>query len=408
MRILVVAALYPPHVIGGAEISAANLTRWLARQGHEMAVLTAAGPGEAEIHGERVDGVRIWRMHAPHLYPVSVFPGAPSWQKPVWHLQDHVDPRSRGLMARVLDAFRPDFVNVHILQGLGYTGLAAIAARRVPVLYILPDLGLACIRMSMYRDGQDCERPCGACRLSARWKLHLTGRIERLGFLSPSRANLAALEELGVLGTRPRLSVLNPNRYPPPRVARTSSDSPRLLYVGRLHETKGVEELLAALAPLASRYRFSIDILGTGPSEAPLRARYGGEPWVGFHGRVAAEEVSDRMQNADLLCVPSLWRENAPGVAVQALSLGLPVLASNRGGLPELVRPGWNGDLLPAGDIEAWRATLQSVFRAPEIIAAWRRNAEAEASTGRFDQDRLGREIMAFMASIAGPGWSEP
>jgi glycosyltransferase involved in cell wall biosynthesis len=400
MRILVLAALYPPNHLGGAEVSAANLTQWLGSQGHDMAALTAAGSGQAELHGDVVDGIRIWRLRMPHIYPVAAFPEAPRWQKPIWHLQDHVDPRNRARLAAVLDAFRPDFVNIHLIQGLGHNALVEIASRNIPTLYVLHDLGLACIRMSMFRDGHDCPAPCRTCRLSARIKARTIARFGRIGFASPSRANLAMLETWTAISDRPRAVILNPNRYASPRTPRTESSVPRLLYVGRLHRAKGVDLLLEAAVALAPYYPFKLGIVGDGPDEARLWAQYGGQSWLRFHGRVVAEAIGDHMQSADLLCVPSLWRENSPGVVVQALTLGLPVIGSDTGGVPELIRQDETGLLVKPGDIDAWRSALEGILREPQRLEAWRRNAGRDVD--RFDPDRLGARMLAFMQSIAG------
>ncbi|HEV7286530.1 MAG TPA: glycosyltransferase [Kaistia sp.] len=400
MRILVVAALYPPDSRGGAENSAANLTRWLARQGHEMAVLTTAGSPAEELHGVEVDGIRIWRLRTAHLYPARDAPVAALWKKPIWHLQDHVDPRNPRLVAKVIEAFRPDFVNVHFVQGIGYNALTEIAGAGLPTLFLLHDLGLACMRMSMFRDGANCARQCPGCRISSRYKAALIARFERIGFCSPSRTNLATLSALFPIARYPRISIPNPNLYDRPDLPRRASDLVRLLYVGRMHRSKGVELLLEAAEALAATHRFQLTIVGGGPEAARLQGRYRPSAWLRFAGHVPEVAVSGYMRDADLLCVPSLWQENWPGVAVRALELGLPVLGSRIGGLPELIDPGQTGDLVPAGDRAAWIAALRRVLENPMELARWQRNAEA--TQGRFDQDRLGERMLAFMATIAG------
>ncbi|WP_336799388.1 glycosyltransferase [Kaistia sp. MMO-174] len=400
MRILVIAALYPPDGRGGAENSAANFTAWLAGRGHEMAVLTTASSRAEEMHGEIVDGVRIWRLRTAHLYPARDAPVAAAWKKPIWHVQDHVDPRNRRLVAGVLDAFRPDFVNIHFVQGLGYNTLADIAARDLPTLFVLHDLGLACMRMSMFRDGASCARPCLGCRVSSRYKAALVGRLGRIGFSSPSVANLAALSALFPLARYPHVSIPNPNLYPSPARQWQKADRLRLLYVGRLHRSKGVADLLDAVAELAGAHPVSLSVVGDGPEGEALRRRYPDAGWLRFHGHVPEAAVGEWMGEADLLCVPSLWRENWPGVAVRALEMGLPVLASRVGGLPELIEPGVTGDLLPPGDRAAWVGALRRLLADPTELAGWRRSAAARR--GRFDQDELGERLLAFMARIAG------
>jgi glycosyltransferase involved in cell wall biosynthesis len=400
MRILVLAALYPPDSRGGAENSAANLTRWLAGQGHEMAVLTTAASRDEELHDVEQDGVRIWRLRTPHLYPAREAPSAARWKKPIWHVQDHVDPRNRLPVAKVLDAFRPDFVNIHFIQGIGYNALAEIAARHLPTLFVLHDLGLGCMRMSMFRKDASCKAQCIGCRASSLYKAMLIRRFERIGFCSPSRANLTALAALFPIGRYPHTSIPNPNFYPLPLGERATSDRLRLLFVGRLHRSKGVEGLLDAADTLAATHRFSLTIVGDGPEGERLRRRFGHAEWLQFLGHVPESEVGDLMHDADLLCVPSIWRENWPGVAVRALEMGLPVLGSRIGGLPELIDPGVTGDLVLPGDRAGWIEVLRRVLVNPAEVARWRRNAEA--LRGRFDQDRLGERMLAFMATIAG------
>ncbi|ODT15901.1 MAG: hypothetical protein ABS35_30065 [Kaistia sp. SCN 65-12] len=400
MRILVVAALFPPNALGGAEISAANLSHWLAARGHEVGVVTAARRGERELQGVMVDGLRIWRLRTPHLYPPDEASRQPTWKKPLWHLQDHFDPRNRRRIAAVLDAFKPDFVNLHIVQGLGYNALAEIVRRDLPTLYFLHDLGLACIRMSMFRRGANCGRPCAACRVSGAYKRALIRRFARVGFCSPSRTNLAAVAALAPIRDRPHIAIPNANHYPPPARSWQPSARVRLLYVGRLHPSKGVALLIEAVAALVGEHRLSLDIVGDGAEATLLRALHPDAEWLRFHGHVDPAAVADHMAEADLLCVPSLWRENWPGVVVQALGIGLPVLGSRIGGIPELIEPGVTGELVEAGDRDGWIAALRAVLVDPGRLTVWRRNAEA--TRHRFDQDELGGRLVAFMGEIAG------
>jgi glycosyltransferase involved in cell wall biosynthesis len=406
MRILYLSALFPPDVLGGAEMSAHSQALWLRDQGHEVAVLTTAQRPADEMHGELVDGLRMYRVHLPRLYPVYRFAAAKAWQKPLWHLQDHLDPSNRRIAARVLDEFRPDVATLHVVQGLGYNVLTELAARDIPVVYFLHDLGLACVKMSMFRNGQECEKQCSICSVSSRYKESLIRQLPRVGFCSPSRANLSRVAEYLPIQRYPHTAILNPNRYPPATVPRADSATLRVLYAGRIHQTKGVDVMLQSARRLqraGSLARpFHVTIVGTGPQEAELRAEYGAEPWCTFTGFVNQADLSDIMVNSDVLCVPSIWFENSPGVLIQALGLGLPVLGSNIGGIPELVEHGQNGLVLPPGDVEAWRSALEDVLQAPEKLAGWRSHALTHAS--RFDQDYLGKLTLEFIETVIGTG----
>jgi glycosyltransferase involved in cell wall biosynthesis len=403
MRVLCISSLFPPNVIGGAERSAYNLINWLQAQGHDCAVLTTA-KDEADMCDGASDekGIKIYRVLMPRAYPMTEFLNTPQWKKPLWHVQDHFDPRNAGIMARVLDAFAPDFINIHMLQGLGYNALAEIGRRDIPVCYVLPDLGLACIRMNMFKRGTDCQSHCGACQFSTRYKLAKLRGLRRLGFCSPSRAILQKLSDYVPVEKYPHISILNPNKYPKPNRPRRPGGEFRFVYVGRLHESKGIDVLLAAAARLAASHDLSVTVVGGGPSEEALRERFGAFAWCRLTGNVSQAEVANFIGDSDVLCIPSLWLENSPGVVIHALGLGVPVIGSDKGGIPELVRHGENGLLATAGDVEAWAAAMRTVMDNAALLERLRVNAAGQADD--FDQDTIGQKIFAFMGVIAASG----
>ncbi|KQM58878.1 MULTISPECIES: glycosyltransferase family 4 protein [unclassified Sphingomonas] len=398
MRILEVSAFYTPYIIGGAEICAQNLTEWFTEQGHDVAVLSAAPQREHESWGTPMNGYRLYRVGTPHIYPVFQASTAPAWKKPIWHLQDIYDPRNEAMFERVIEDFRPDFVHIHWIQGLGYNGLKVLAKHDIPTAITLHDLAYVCVRTTMFRGNHECVRQCNGCRLSMQAKVGYLEDIPRLGFISPSRANLEKVGSLMPIADYPSFHILNPITYPPPEVEHTSSDKVRLLFVGRLENTKGIGFVLELLEPLAERYDFHLTVLGKGPEEDALRRRFGHHPWVDIVGHVPLQQVADTMAQSDLLLVPSLWMENSPGVVFQALGVGLPVLASDKGGLPELIEPGRNGYIAPAGDADRWRDQFVSLLERPEQLQALRE--QASASTAEFDYTRLAQKMLDAFAVI--------
>jgi glycosyltransferase involved in cell wall biosynthesis len=137
-----------------------------------------------------------------------------------------------------------------------------------------------------------------------------------------------------------------PNPSPRPQVG-----PKRLLCVCLLDEKKGVRFLLEAVAilpPEAGPWR--LDIVGDGPQREPLQAQaqaLGIADKVTFHGVLSKPKVAERMRAADLLVLPSLW-ENLPCVIAEAMTTGLPILATQTGGLPEMVDDA-TGVLVPPG-----------------------------------------------------------
>jgi glycosyltransferase involved in cell wall biosynthesis len=405
-RLLIISSLFPPDALGGAEISSYEQALWLRKQGTEVGVLTTAKvPSEA--HGCReIDGLKVWRVWMPRTYPQYYFTTAKWWQKPVWHLQDHLDPRNRSIVARVLDEFNPGHINMHLLQGIGYNVMREIGKRGIPATLFLHDLGLACIRMGMFKNGHACETHCAPCKVSAAYKLGCARTNAALEFVSPSRANLEFLAKYFPVKRWRHAVIMNANKYPAPTMARSESEHIRILYVGRLHATKGAIILLEAAQNLESRYKFSLTMVGSGPDETALRAKYGHLPWCKFTGFLSHQDISNIMVNSDILCIPSIWAENSPGVVIHALSLGLPVIGSDKAGIPELVEHGKNGLLVPPGDKLAWQVALERILQDPRCLIPWRDYA-LENVYG-FDQDYLGNKMLYFINRANQMGKEEP
>ena len=171
MKILTVLSTFPPHFHGGGEVSAINQSNWLAKQGHKIGVITTAEMGESELMGRQIDGLYVWRLRPRRLYTYWNHVTARSWQKPLWHLQDHLDPTNRSMMARVIEEFKPDCVNIHVVSGIGYNALYEIGKRDIASVYFMHDLNLVCSKGSFFKNGKDCVSRCRICKIVCRFRV---------------------------------------------------------------------------------------------------------------------------------------------------------------------------------------------------------------------------------------------
>jgi colanic acid/amylovoran biosynthesis glycosyltransferase len=133
----------------------------------------------------------------------------------------------------------------------------------------------------------------------------------------------------------------------------------RLLFVGRLIPYKGLDVALRALAMLLSEVETaSLEVIGDGPTRAEneqLAGELGIARHVRFRGACPHSDVARAMQNADVVVVPSRTTaagqaESLGNVAKEALAVGLPVVASDSGGLPEVTPPARRHELVPEND----------------------------------------------------------
>lgn len=130
-----------------------------------------------------------------------------------------------------------------------------------------------------------------------------------------------------------------------------------VLYVGHLSREKGAHDLLAAFRELPSHLRASLVMVGDGAGAAACRALADrlGVP-ANFVGAQPHEMIPTWLAASDLLALPS-WNEGMPNVVVEALACGRPVVATNVGGIPDLVT-GTLGRLVSPGDVPALTAAL--------------------------------------------------
>jgi glycosyltransferase involved in cell wall biosynthesis len=151
------------------------------------------------------------------------------------------------------------------------------------------------------------------------------------------------------------------------------------LFVGRLTAESGVATLLEALDLYPGA---RIDVIGAGPEQPRLQMH----PRVRILGRLAPDEVRERMRRAAYLVLPSLSYEPMPGALVEAFANALPVIASRLGSLSDLVEPGRNGLLFEPGSARDLARRLAWAEAFPEKMRQMGECAKADHAA-RFVAD---------------------
>jgi colanic acid/amylovoran biosynthesis glycosyltransferase len=150
-------------------------------------------------------------------------------------------------------------------------------------------------------------------------------------------------------------------RVPPP-------SAPRLVCVGRLCEAKGQMLLIEAMAKLISKFSaLELVLAGDGPMRGQIERlieKHGLGEHVRITGWISSEDVRREIIAARALVLPT-FAEGLPVVIMESMALGRPVLATYIAGIPELVQPGENGWLFPAGSLEALVNAMDDCLRLP-------------------------------------------
>lgn len=116
---------------------------------------------------------------------------------------------------------------------------------------------------------------------------------------------------------------------------------------GRLVAEKGIDNLIKAARSFPPNV--TVEIFGDGPAAPQLQILAQNESNINFHGFVT--NAAEAMAAMDCIAIPSVWEEAFPYAALEAMSAAKPIVASNLGGLPELVEEGKNGLLFESDDL---------------------------------------------------------
>lgn len=128
-----------------------------------------------------------------------------------------------------------------------------------------------------------------------------------------------------------------------------------LLYFGRYSKEKGIESLLKICEKLPD---IPFVFAGSGPlKEEVLKVKN-----IEERGFLQGDDLYRTIQGASLVLFPSECNENCPFSVMEAQICGTPVLGSRLGGIPELIKEGKTGELLPAGDVELWAKTIRILW----------------------------------------------
>ena len=158
---------------------------------------------------------------------------------------------------------------------------------------------------------------------------------------------------------------------------------PRFVCVGRLCEQKGQLLLVEAVAQLAAKgIRFELVLAGDGEMRGEIEtwiAKHGLDKQVRITGWIGGEQVREEILAARALVLPS-FAEGLPVVIMEAMALRRPVLTTYVAGIPELVIPGENGWLFPAGDVDALALAMEDFLsRSTDELRVMGESARARA-----------------------------
>jgi glycosyltransferase involved in cell wall biosynthesis len=382
---------------GGAESYMEAVASLQRDAGHEVAFFGMDHPDNEP---------QLYERHFPPYLeleppPPSLAAKAAGLGRMVW------SSSARRGMDAVVSEFRPDVVHMHnTYHHLSPSILGPLASRGIPTVMTLHDYKLACPTYRFLDKGEVCQACLGGhftqavrrrCKdgslgssaaMAAELAVHTATRAYRHVqlFVCPSRFMAGRMAAAGVFPDRLRWLP----HFVLPSPERSVEPSDAVVFAGRLSPEKGADTLIEAARRLSGRVR--VEIAGEGPDRQRLEGLAAGNgDNVRFLGRLDSASIDALLTEALALVLPSRWYENQPMIVLEAFARGVPVVATDLGGTPELVRPGTDGFLIPPDDPAALAAALGALLDDPARARAMGKSARERAITDFAPDAHLSR-----------------
>jgi glycosyltransferase involved in cell wall biosynthesis len=393
------------------------------KRGHEIRVVTGH-PGTADLEvGDCFDEYEIDSIHVVRYRRGRILPGQETNPMRLHYLNRSFEAGFRRLLAQ----FGPDLVHFHHQERLSVTAVDACRERRTPAFFTAVDYWCICPTHNLLlSDGRICNGPVhdaanclkhlAAATPRASWATHALSHVptrivgvgmatlkgtatnfsggvgyaqalaQRSGAIAsrlpllekifvPTRFAQTVLERNGIRGGRFRVLPFGLRIGGYKRRIRRRGGGPLVLgFIGSLQAHKGVHVLLEAMRRLPETSPVELRIYGSAPTGAEAYRRElqkiaSGDPRIAFRGTFENRQIAEVLNGIDALVVPSLWHENMPLVSLSAQAANCPLIASDLGGLSDVVVHEKNGLLFAPGSSVALTELIMRVLREEGLLS---------------------------------------
>ena len=290
--------------------------------------------------------------------------------------------KNKKAMEKALDDFKPDIVHLNNFQRqLSASIIKPIKKRNIPIVFTAHDLQAICPAIVMLDNEKNICDKCingkymncikGKCIKNSSLK-SLLGAIEGKYYrnkkiypkqidkiITPSEFYKEKLEEDGIKSEK--IEALH-NFIDIDDYNVKIEDEGYALYYGRIIKEKGVLNLIKAFKNIKN---YQLYIAGDGPDIEKVKKYIKDnklEDKIKLLGFLNSDEVKEYVRKARFIVVPSVWYENCPYSVLETLVMGKPIIGSNLGGIPELVKDNENGLIYKYNDIKELEDKMQELF----------------------------------------------
>jgi colanic acid/amylovoran biosynthesis glycosyltransferase len=366
---------------GGAERSVQSIAEYFASQGHEVTFVFMGRKAylrdmpQSGIHSVRmINGVKTILMGRMGRLPT------------------HAD-----LLLSLTMAERPDIIHTNVFHRAPQVW-RALGRLGIPIVHTLREYKLLCER-NMFDGVRDCGDQCGDCFRASIDAREASRSVD--GVAGLSRFTLKRHLEYGFFPNAIQRQVI-PNSYRPREALvfappRPAGSKLRVGFLGRLHASKGINLIIdafEALDPTKASLAMAGDLQDEHiTSRVEQLSRSHDATFLGFLS------PPDLFKQIDVLLAPSIWHEPFGRVVIEAMAHGVPVIGTNRGGIPDIIEAGKTGWIFDPDHPEQLTQLLNEIHALDPAELDRKRSEAIEAAAG-YLPEVVGERYLAFYRDV--------
>lgn len=332
MRILIVNTYYYPNMIGGTEQSVKLLAEGLKKQGHEVFVLT--GDKDKEEY-EVVEGINIIRLDLKNK--------ANFIEKLLRKGLEFNNFFIKSKVEEIFDKIMPDIVHTNNLFYISPIIWKTAKSRNIKVVHTLRDYWGMCPKTTLLNHNmQICSNKKVLCKVHMKNYINFSRNVDVV--TAPSQFTLDLYNKNGIFNESKNIMIpnaididINEHLKIIEKRKLKNSKSIKYLFIGSLHEHKGIEYLIESFRDIKNE-NISLTICGDGPLKGFVEQSCKKDKRLSYLGSVFKEQKEKVLLDSDIMIVPSIWYEPFGRVVIEAYKYGLPVIACKIGGISELLK----------------------------------------------------------------------
>lgn len=393
MRVLIINNYYYPNLIGGAEHSVKLLAEGLSDTGVDVTIYSR--DGETRFDQKIINGVKVFRSQSPH--PINSIVSYYYRLKDLAlkrHLYEDLD--------FLLSEVHPDIVHINNFGFKTPSVWKYFSEQEIAVVHTLRDTALyapiiiknnltsrilrSALFIIIYRTIMRYYSSHYVTGITAPSE-YMTDKFLTNGYFKNSKVS--------VIPNAIILDFEETKRIISEKLSRTDKRI-NFLYVGGLTKHKGILNLLCAMESLCDA-NITLTICGSGPLELIVVDKCSSDKRIRYLGQLTDAELKEEYIVADVLIIPSIWEEAFGRVIIEGHQYGLPVLGSNRGAIPSLLKDTGGGIIFQFDSVVDLTESM-SKFMNREFIKSFL--PEIQQNIMRYHNDKITMDFYRFYLEL--------